>query len=206
MLFSLLNSLPHNSNGRYVVTTVKDRVVMKNSPIQEVEKFAYSQLFFPVNGHIAIYDLKTKELHELPGANLDEYVQSNAIWTSDGKNIIFSRGNALPRNSDIYEIDVKSDSLLQLFEDRKKELKYDICIIPFNDGKGEKAEPIKGASNNGKSNYFPAVSPDGKWLIYCQAENFMLLMPDSRLYIIPLKGGKARLLDCNFNSMNSWHS
>jgi len=31
-------------------------------------------------------------------------------------------------------------------------------------------------------------------------------MPDSRLYIVPVKGGKARKLNSNFNSMNSWHA
>ena len=52
----------------------------------------------------------------------------------------------------------------------------------------------------------PQVSPDGKWIIYCQAENFMNLMPDSRLYIVPVKGGTPRLLDCNLYAMNSWHA
>jgi hypothetical protein len=34
----------------------------------------------------------------------------------------------------------------------------------------------------------------------------MMLRPDSRLFIVPLKGGKARKLQCNFEDMNSWHS
>ncbi len=31
-------------------------------------------------------------------------------------------------------------------------------------------------------------------------------MPDSKLYIVPLKGGRARKLRCNFWRMNSWHA
>lgn len=202
--FGLFSKL--SPDGRYIVTTVKDRVVMKNFPLIPVENIKYSQLFFPVNGHLAIYDRQTKILKELPGANLEEYVQSNAVWTPDGENIIFSRAEALPRSSDPYEIDVKDEELVNQFVERKKTFKFDLCIIPFNNGNGGKAEPIEGASDNGKSNYFPAVSPDGRWLIFCQAENFMLLMPDSRLYIVPVSGGKASRLQCNFNSMNSWHS
>ncbi|MBR9997927.1 MAG: PD40 domain-containing protein [Cyclobacteriaceae bacterium] len=202
--FGLFSKL--SPDGRYIVTTVKDRVVIKNFPVLPVENVTYSQLFFPVNGHLAIYDRNTGSLRELPGANLDEYVQSNAVWTPDGKNIIFSRAEALPMGDDIYEIDVKDEKIVNEYVERKRSLKYDLYVIPFNDGNGGKAEPIEGASNNGKSNYFPAISPDGKWLIYCQAENFMLLMPDSRLYIVPVAGGKARRLECNFNSMNSWHS
>jgi len=193
-------------NGRYIVTTVKDRVVIKNFPFGKVEHLAFSQLFFPVNGHLAVYDRQTNILKELPGANIDEYVQTNAVWSPDGKSIIFSRANALPMDSDLYEINVQDNLLIEQFVERKKAFKYNLCIIPFNNGNGGTAELIKGASDNCKSNYFPAVSPDCKWLIYCQAENFMLLMPDSRLYIVPVTGGKARILNCNFKSINSWHA
>lgn len=193
-------------DGRYIVTTVKDRVVLKNFPISPVENIIFSQLFFPVNGHLAIYDRQEHTLKELAGANLEEYVQSNAMWTPDGKNIIFSRAVALPRDSNLYEINIQDEDLINQFVKREKSFKYDICIIPFNNGNGGEALPIRGASGNGKSNFFPAVSPDGKWLVFCQAENFMLLMPDSRLFIVPVSGGKARMLNSNLYSMNSWHA
>ncbi|MCK5703853.1 MAG: PD40 domain-containing protein [Cyclobacteriaceae bacterium] len=202
--FGLFSKL--SPDGRYIVTTVKDRVLVKNFKFPPVENVYYSQLFFPVNGHLAVYDRQTDILKELPGANLDEYVQSNATWTADGKNIIFSRADALPTDSSNYDVVVTDEELINQYVERKKTLKYDLCIIPFNNGNGGKAELLEAASNNGKSNYFPAVSPDGKWLIFCQADNFMLLMPDSRLFIIPVSGGKAKELKCNFNSMNSWHA
>jgi len=56
------------------------------------------------------------------------------------------------------------------------------------------------------SNYFPRFTPDGKWMIYCQAESFMLLMPDSKLFIQALDGGEPRRMNCNTDNMNSWHS
>jgi len=56
------------------------------------------------------------------------------------------------------------------------------------------------------SNYFARFSPDGKWIIFCKAKTFMLLQPDSELYIIPAEGGEARRLECNTRRMNSWHS
>jgi hypothetical protein len=193
-------------DGRYVVTTVKDRVVMKNFPVLPVENMIFSQLFFPVNGHLAVYDRQENTLKELPGADSEEFVQSNATWTPDGKYIVFSRAVALPRDSNIYEINVQDEKLIDEFVKKKKTFKYDICIIPFNNGAGGKAVPVEGASGNGKSNFFPAVSPDGKWLVFCQAENFMLLMPDSRLFIVPVEGGKSRELASNLPSMNSWHA
>ena len=75
-----------------------------------------------------------------------------------------------------------------------KPFTFDLYRIPYNNGQGGKAEPLAGASRNGRSNYFPKYSPDGKWIVFCQARNYMLLQPDSELYIIPAEGGEARRL------------
>ncbi len=193
-------------NGRYIVTTVKDRVI--SNAIDDPDKVAYSQIFFPVNGVLAVYDTLTKQLTELPGANDPEYVQSNAVWTPDDKYIVFVRAKALPfpENETKFDCFVRDEALVERYIQEKETMKYDIYMIPFNEGRGGTAQPIQGASGNGKSNYFPTVSPDGKWLVFCQANNFMMLRPESRLFIVPLEGGKARKLQCNFEDMNSWHS
>ena len=83
---------------------------------------------------------------------------------------------------------------------------FDLYRVPFNGGAGGPAEPLPGASHNGKSNFFAKYSPDGKWIVFCQARSYMLLQPDSELYIIPAAGGAARRLECNTGRMNSWHS
>jgi len=198
--FGLLSRL--SRNGRYIMVTVKDRVVF-----ERFEDLAYSQLFFPVNGILAVYDTQTKKIHELPGANDPNFVQSNAVWTPDDKYIIFARAKALPypEKDPKHESIITDASITADFVSGKKDFKYDLYKIPFNDGNGGKAEPIAGASGNGKSNYFPSVSPDGKWIVYCQADNYMMLRPDSRLYIVPANGGDARKLKCNLPNLNSWH-
>ena len=86
------------------------------------------------------------------------------------------------------------------------QIKYDLYRIPFNEGRGGVAEPIAGASNNGMSNSFAKVSPDGRWIVFVQARNGLLMRPDSQLYIVPAKGGEARRMRCNTSLMNSWHS
>ena len=93
----------------------------------------------------------------------------------------------------------------EFVEDGKPFL-FDLCRIPFNDGKGGVAEPIAGASNDGMSNFFARYSPDGRWIVFCKAKSYMLLQRDSELYIIPAAGGEARRLRCNAGRMNSWHS
>jgi len=87
-----------------------------------------------------------------------------------------------------------------------KPFQFDLYRIPFNDGKGGTAQPLAGAAHNGMSNYFARYSPDGRWIVFCRAKSYMLLQPDSELYIIPAEGGEARRLRCNTRRMNSWHS
>jgi Flp pilus assembly protein TadD len=56
------------------------------------------------------------------------------------------------------------------------------------------------------SNNFPKVSPDGRWIVFVQNHNGLLMRPDSKLYIVPFEGGQARLMKCNTPVMNSWHT
>jgi tetratricopeptide (TPR) repeat protein len=92
------------------------------------------------------------------------------------------------------------------FLEGRRGFQFDVYQIPFHAGGGGKPEPLPGASANGMSNYFPRPSPDGKWIVFTQARNFMLLQPDSKLAILPAGGGAARRMACNTDSMNSWHS
>jgi len=87
-----------------------------------------------------------------------------------------------------------------------KPFQFDLYRIPFNEGAGGTPEPLEGASGNGMSNYFARYSPDGRWIVFCRARSYMLLQPDSELFIIPAEGGQARRLRCNTDRMNSWHS
>ena len=56
------------------------------------------------------------------------------------------------------------------------------------------------------SNSFPKISPDGKWLVFVEAHNGLLMRPDGQLYIVPAEGGTPRKMRANMYPMNSWHS
>jgi tetratricopeptide (TPR) repeat protein len=199
--FGLLSQI--SPDGRYVISTVKDRSVFA-----AVDELDYSQRFFPVTGILVVYDRQKKEFFPLKGADDRQYVQSNPVWSQDGKTILFARSTSykLPNLKDPSSALITPEEVSEFFEGGKK-FRYDIYRIDFNDGKGGNPTPLPGASNNGKSNYFPRFSPDGKWIIFCQSDSFMLLRPDSTLYIMPAAGGTPRKMRCNFpDKMNSWHS
>ena len=199
--FGLLSQV--SPDGRYVVSTVKDRSVFV--PIDD--DLAYSQLFFPIKGILVIYDRETKQFSALPGADDPDYVQSNPTWTPDGKHLLFARAPAfrVPELEGTQGVVLPTQFAADFIEGRR-EIRYDLYRVPFASGKGVTPQPVPGASNNGQSNFFPRISPDGKWMVFTQARRFMLLQPDSKLYLMPAEGGTPRLMTCNTESMNSWHS
>ncbi len=201
LTFGLLSQV--SPDGRTVVSTIRDRSIF----VGIEENLAYSQLFFPIKGILAYYDRASASFAPLPGADDPTYVQSNPTWSPDGKTLLFARAVAQHlQQAENEKSAVLPRHLAAEFLDGRRGFKYDLYKLPFNRGKGGVAVPLAGASHNGMSNYFAKVTPDGKWVVFAQAANFMLLQPDSQLYIVPFAGGTARRMTCNTEAMNSWHS
>ncbi len=196
--FGLLSQV--SPDGKHAISTVKDRSVFVATP-----ELAFSQLFFPIRGILAVYSQETGEFSALPGADDPNYVQSNPTWSPDGKYIVFARSKAYQLRRDEGNVLLTKQECEEFLEEGKQFL-FDLYRIPFNDGRGGVPEPLPGASNNGVSNYFAKYSPDGKWIVFCKARSYMLLQPDSELYIMPAEGDEPRRLRGNTPRMNSWHS
>jgi Flp pilus assembly protein TadD len=160
----------------------------------------FNQVFYPTRGILAWYDRQAGKLTPLPGADDPKYVHTSAFWSPDGKYLIFSRAEA---RESYPEGRPKAE---YANDPNETQIQYDLYKIPFNGGKGGKAEPVVGASANGMSNNFPKVSPDGRWIVFVQNRNGLLMRPDSQLYIVPFNGGTARRLNSNTSRMNSWHT
>ena len=191
-----------SSDGQYVVSTVSgaNSAPQNNFYVVNFKDYRFLQVFYPTRGVLAWYSRATKEQHLLPGADNPRYVQTDAVWSPDDKYLVFARAEAISPNP-------AGGKMAEHANDPNEvQVKYSLYRIPFNNGKGGVPEAIQGASNNGMSNNFPKISPDGRWIVFVKNRNGQLMRPDSELYIVPFQGGVARRLRANTSRMNSWHS
>jgi len=188
-------------DGRYVLTTVagRDRDISDSYFVTNFKDYRFLQVFYPTRGILTWYDRTTGVRSPLPGADDPKYVQTDGVWSPDGKFIVFARAEARnPHPAQPLPLAANDPNEVQI--------QYDLYRVPFNNGRGGVAVPIAGASHNGMSNNFPKVSPDGRWIVFVQCRNAQLMRPDSQLYIVPSAGGVARRMRANTRLMNSWHS
>jgi len=192
-------------DGRYVVNSID---VPNAKGVRVLDRlyngfypyYGFGQVFYPTRGVLAWYSKDSGKLQPLPGADDPNYVQTSAFWSPDGKWLVYSRAAA----RDPYPAGYKRS--LYANDPNETQVQYDLYRIPFNDGHGGTPERVIGASENGMSNNFPKVSPDGKWIVFVRCKNGLLMRPDSQLWIVPFGGGEARPLESNLPVMNSWHS
>jgi Flp pilus assembly protein TadD len=192
-------------DGQYVITSIDVPGTRGPRMIDRIYQglydfWGFGQVFYPTRGILAWYSKTTQKLQPLPGADDPDYVQTCAFWSPDQSFIVFARA----KGRDPYPPGEPPAKFAN--DPNETQIQYDLYRIPFNEGKGGQPERIVGASENGMSNNFPKVSPDGKWIVWVQNKSGLLMRPDSKLYIVPSTGGEARPLRSNLKTMNSWHS
>jgi tetratricopeptide (TPR) repeat protein len=192
-------------DGKYVATSIDVPHAYGTRVVDRLyngfyRNYGFGQVFFPTRGVLGWYSRDGKTLKPLPGADDPKFVQTSAFWSPDGKYLVYSRAAA----KDPYAPGQTQATYAN--DPNETQIQYDLYRIPFNDGKGGTPERVVGASENGMSNNFPKVSPDGKWIVFVECKNGLLMRPDSKLFIVPFAGGTARPLASNLAVMNSWHT
>jgi tetratricopeptide (TPR) repeat protein len=189
-------------DGRYVLSTFAGSAldISNTYYVTNFKDYRFLQVFYPTRGILEWFDRSSGKRQPLHGADDPRYVQTDGVWSPDGKYIVFARAEA----KDPYP--EGQPKALHANDQNETQIQYDLYRVPFNDGRGGTPEPIAGASHNGMSNNFPKVSPDGRWIVFVQCHNGQLMRPDSQLYIVPSGGGEPRRLTANTPLMNSWHS
>ncbi len=174
-------------DGQYILSTFAgpDQSIPSSYFVNNFKDYRFLQVFYPTRGILACYSRATRRRQPLPGADDPRYVQTDGVWSPDGKYVVFARAEAKDPSPQGQPLP------LQANDPNEVQIQYSLYRVPFNGGLGGKAEPIAGASNNGMSNNFPKVSPDGRWIVFVKNRNGQLMRPDSELYIVPIGGGVA---------------
>lgn len=153
---------------------------------------------------IYILEVETGTIKPLPGASDPSVIETMPAWAPDGKTIAFVRAPQTAPPPDTAEINVPCDIYTVPFVDASEP-------IPQNPGEAPaqrniQALPLPGASGDG-FNYYPAYSPDGKWLAFTRHLNGTDTYADDAadIYIIPATGTqKAVRLKINSEYADSW--
>lgn len=129
---------------------------------------------FGSGGRIHVASVTGGYLGELPGADAAEDGQGMPTWGSDGR-IAFVAG-------DVDDGDWGFLGATSLY------------VVPESGGT---ATPIAGAANNGRASYYPAFSPNARWIAYTDsASGETYSAPDARVRLVRADGsGQVLPLD-----------
>ena len=146
---------------------------------------------------LILYDVDNNEVSII--SELENELEVFPTWSPDGKKLYFCSAECE------YHIDTiaKETEMIQ----RYKEVKYDLYSVDFNPETRQfsNVEMIYNAADSlGQSVTLPRVSPDGRYLLFAQAEYgcFHVWHNDADIYMMDLKTKQVQKLN-NVNSARS---
>lgn len=172
----------------YSVNETHQRFFLKNSQKVEVIDGA---------SDVILYDINKREV--CPVAKNPELLETFPAWNPTGDKLYYSVAR-YPEGTDANNIDMKYDSI-----------RYDILVRDFdlNTHKFSEPDTVVFATERGRSALLPRVSPDGRYLLFCEADHgtFHIWHKDSDLFVKDLTTVEIYPLEAaNSDDVDSYHS
>ena len=113
-------------DGQYVVTTIRPAGTDSKQfyYVANFTDYKFLQVFYPTRGILVWYNRSTGQVQPLPGADDPRYVQANAVWSPDGKYLVFARAEA----KDAYPEGVRAGRIRQ----RSERDSYPVRSVPHS--------------------------------------------------------------------------
>lgn len=138
---------------------------------------------------LILYDVDRNEVSTIVAA--PDELEVFPTWSPDGKTLYFCSAHFEYQNDSIE----KSAEMIQ----RYKEVKYNLYALDFDPAtkKFSNQRTIYAADSLGQSVTLPRVSPDGRYLLFAQAEYgcFHVWHNDADIYLLDLKTMQVQKLD-----------
>ena len=152
---------------------------------------------FDYNSAVAVMNVDTCAAVSSPALAAPDRLDTFPGWSADGQYLYFSSAKtpwdpkAAPTPAQIAS--VRHDLMR-------------VAYIASNNTFGN-PEVVLSSDQTGKSILEPRASPDGRYLLVCMTDYgpFPIYQAGSDLYLLDLKEGRNRRLECNSNSTDSWH-
>jgi hypothetical protein len=182
------------TDSLYVVDTTNSTQIMLPAAVQGATSFSWRPKVNPpggapyqyvasVGGKLMVGSLMSGSVSPLSGAN-DDILSSQAMpsWGPNGQ-IAFVRGAAL------FYVDAPVYKFIG---------KTDVWLIPEGGGT---ATQLAGASQNNMANFYPAFSPNGKWVVISQSASGITTFgaPDAQLRLVNADNSGQALMLPNIN-------
>ena len=126
-------------DGRYVLTMLgsPNRPPQEKYYVANFKDYRFLQVFYPTRGVLFWYDRKRAIAIPSPARTTRDFVQTNGVWSPDGKFIVFARARAADPYPQGGRIATRANDPNEI------PIQYDLYRIPFNDGRGGRRNPSR---------------------------------------------------------------
>jgi dipeptidyl aminopeptidase/acylaminoacyl peptidase len=144
-----------------------------------------------LDGDLAVYNIRQNTISTTAAISRTDRVENQPAWSPDGKLLYFLSSPKVPKEE---------------FE----KVQYDLQRIGYDadrDTWGE-VETLVSAKETGRGSTFPALSPDGKYLLFCMTDrgSFSIVRQSTDLYLMELEKKSFRRLEINSERSDSYHA
>ena len=172
--------------GRYVVFSSNKTVqAFHMRPEKNIEVY---DLF----SSLVMYDTEKNEIMPCMENDTIKYMETFPFWSPDGNYLYYCRTNQVKEGFDF------------------RKVKYDLVRKPFDQASGKfgNTEMVFNAKAIDKSVSFPAVSPDGLYLVFTLHDygTFSIWHKEADLYLLSLKNDQVNKISLNSDETESFHS
>lgn len=150
---------------------------------------------------IVLYQIDKNRITTDPGIASPDRMENFPCWAPGGNMLYFCAANKLE------DFAGERDGHEDFFWEN---IRYDLMRIPYNPETGTwgKPEVVVAAEQIGGSINMPRVSPDGSSVLFTlsQYSNFPIYLEEADLYLLDLKTGQPKRLECNSDQTESYHA
>ena len=168
-------------DGRFLAFSANQQLVTLSPVVFETQHAGQP------TSDLAIYDSVEETVALVPQAAAADRLELLPRFSADGRRLVYCSAEV---------------------GSHPAETRYDLYAMSFANGVLGEPQAVPGAAQNGKSNYYPRFSPDGRWMSFCQSDGGILIKSSSDIYLMPADlSAPPRRLECNAEfAADSWHS